>query len=186
MSGFYYNFNNLRFKTTQNINELSAAYVVVWFVSGGIMKRRLLKWSLDHPMKDGCGVLECLRARGLTRVCAEFRQGRVCAEFRQGSGFDFRQVRRPCQWAVLLSYIYIYIYICIIYVFYIYIYIYIYTHIYTHITICRVIIIIIIMIICRIQTPGPSPSIASRKADWRKTKVVLVKVVSWMIYYVYE
>ena len=39
MYEFYYHFNNLRFKRTQNINACSAAHVVISFVSSDIMTR---------------------------------------------------------------------------------------------------------------------------------------------------
>ena len=51
MCGFYYRFNNLRFKQSQHINDFSAAHVVILFVSSEIMKCRLLKYLSDHPMK---------------------------------------------------------------------------------------------------------------------------------------
>ena len=49
MYGFYYHFNNLRFKQTQQINDCSAAHVVIPFVSSKHLRCRLLKWMLDHP-----------------------------------------------------------------------------------------------------------------------------------------
>ena len=39
---FNYNFNNLRFKQTQDINDCSAAHVVIYVVSSEILKFRLL------------------------------------------------------------------------------------------------------------------------------------------------
>ena len=56
MYGFSYHFNNLRFNITQDINDCSAAHVVVAFVSSGILKCRFLKRWLDHPMK--CTIAE--------------------------------------------------------------------------------------------------------------------------------
>ena len=59
MYGFYYHFNNLRFDKHKTSTTLSAAHVVVYAVSSGILKRRLLKGLLDHPVNG------TLRARGL-------------------------------------------------------------------------------------------------------------------------
>ena len=53
MHGFYYYyFNNLRFNKSQNINELSAADVFISFVSSELLRCRLLKRSLYHPMSN--------------------------------------------------------------------------------------------------------------------------------------
>ena len=49
MYGVYYHFNNLRFGKSRNIDDCSAANVVVSFVSSEFMKCRLPKGSLDHP-----------------------------------------------------------------------------------------------------------------------------------------
>ena len=43
-------FQQPTFQTTQNINHLSAAHVLISFVSRGNLKRRLLKWLLDRPI----------------------------------------------------------------------------------------------------------------------------------------
>ena len=43
MYGFYHHFNNLRFNKSRNLNDYSAAHVVVSFVSSELMKCRLLK-----------------------------------------------------------------------------------------------------------------------------------------------
>ena len=43
MYGFYYHFNNLRFKKSQNVKECSAAHEVISFVSSETFKCRLLK-----------------------------------------------------------------------------------------------------------------------------------------------
>ena len=50
MYRFYYHFNNLHFNKTQHINDLTAANVVVSFVSSELLKCRLSTWLLDHPM----------------------------------------------------------------------------------------------------------------------------------------
>ena len=42
MYGFYYQFSNLRFGKTQNVNDCSAAHVVVYVVSSEMLKCRLL------------------------------------------------------------------------------------------------------------------------------------------------
>ena len=42
-TGFYYQFDNLRFITSQNFNDVSAACVAVCFVSSKVLKCRLLK-----------------------------------------------------------------------------------------------------------------------------------------------
>ena len=44
-------FNNLRFKQTQHINDYSAAHVCTYLVSSEIVTCSWLKWLLDHPMK---------------------------------------------------------------------------------------------------------------------------------------
>ena len=43
-------FNNLCFRKSQNINDCSNAHVAILFVSSKVLKRRLLKLFLDHPM----------------------------------------------------------------------------------------------------------------------------------------
>ena len=43
MYGFCYNFGSLRFKQSQNLNDLSAVHVVVLFASSEVMTCRLLK-----------------------------------------------------------------------------------------------------------------------------------------------
>ena len=51
MYSFDYHFNNLRFNNTQIINGLSAAHVLIYFVSSEIMKGILFNLFLDHPTK---------------------------------------------------------------------------------------------------------------------------------------
>ena len=48
--GFYNRFNNLRFRKSRTLIDYSAAHAVCSFVSSENLKRRLLKWLLDHPM----------------------------------------------------------------------------------------------------------------------------------------
>ena len=50
MYGVYYHFNNLRFRESQHVIEFSAAHVVTYCASSEIMKCRLLKRFLNHPM----------------------------------------------------------------------------------------------------------------------------------------
>ena len=52
MCGFYYNFNNLRFNNSQNHSYRVFAACSCVFVSSEIMKGRLLKWLLYHPMNE--------------------------------------------------------------------------------------------------------------------------------------
>ena len=39
-------------KETQHSNDCSAAYVVMFFGPSELLKRRLLKWFLEHPMNS--------------------------------------------------------------------------------------------------------------------------------------
>ena len=48
--GFYHHFNNLCFRKRTSMT-CSAAHVVISFVSSDILRCRLLKWLLDHPME---------------------------------------------------------------------------------------------------------------------------------------
>ena len=59
MYGFYYHLNSQRFKQSHDINDYSAAHVVSCFVSSELLKCRLLKLLLDHPMN--------VRSRGWRR-----------------------------------------------------------------------------------------------------------------------
>ena len=54
MCGFFYHFNNLRFKQPQSLNDFPAAHVVSSFVSSETLKCRLLRWLLGHCMKYRC------------------------------------------------------------------------------------------------------------------------------------
>ena len=50
MYGFYCNFDNLRFRNSQNTNDCSAAHVLISVVSSEILKCTWLKSLLDHSM----------------------------------------------------------------------------------------------------------------------------------------
>ena len=76
--GLYDHFNTLRFKQARNLNACSAAHVVVSSVSSHILKGRLLKLLLDHPVNidtEGCHhIVSCVCNIGVCEAEARPRK----------------------------------------------------------------------------------------------------------------
>ena len=148
MYGFYCHFNNLRFKQSQTINDSSAAHVATSFVPNEIMRCRLLKWLLDHPMSVSirCGSL-CRPRSGWARTptyivcCAawetfgdqawhnaqplDHRRDVCCRQVRAGlagCARPGRPVRPSCLWAPAIHYYHCYYYYYCHYYYYYYYY----------------------------------------------------------------
>ena len=111
MYGFYNHFNNLRFKKTRNLDDYSAAHVVISFVSREIMICRLLKLLLAQPMTYI--YLYILQVYTVFDICLY-----------TDLSFQNTLAERLALQSVAKSRIHIYIYIC--YTIYLCIYIYIY------------------------------------------------------------